>query len=104
MKRKKLVLIDGNAMIHRAFHAVADTLSTSSGEPVNATFGFTSMLMMALSEEKPDYFAMTFDPPSPTFRHTEYAQYKAHRPTLPDNMRPQFARIREIVQAFNIPI
>ncbi len=104
MKRKKLVLIDGNAMIHRAFHAVADTLSTSSGEPVNATFGFTSMLMMALLEEKPEYFAMTFDLPSPTFRHSEYAQYKAHRPTLPDNMRPQFARIREIVQAFNIPI
>jgi DNA polymerase-1 len=104
IKRKKLVLIDGHAIIHRAFHAVPEDLSTSSGEPVNATFGFTSMLMKALLEEKPDYIAVTFDRPSPTFRHEQYAQYKAHRPTLPDNMRPQFGRIREVVQAFGIQI
>jgi DNA polymerase-1 len=104
MKRKKLVLIDGHAIVHRAFHAVPEDLSTSSGEPVNATFGFTSMLMKALLEEKPDYIAVTFDRPSPTFRHNAYSLYKAHRPTLPDNMKPQFARIRELVQAFGIPI
>lgn len=104
MKRKKLVLVDGHAIIHRAFHAVPEELSTSSGEPVNATFGFTSMLIKALSEEKPDYIAMTFDRPVPTFRHVQFAEYKAHRPTLPDNMRPQFARIREVVQAFGITI
>jgi len=104
MKRKKLVLFDGNAMVHRAFHAVPEDLSTSSGEPVNATFGFTSMLMKALAEEKPDYIAMTFDPPAQTFRHLHYTPYKAQRPTTPDTMRPQFARIREVVQAFGIPI
>ncbi len=104
MKRKKLVLFDGHAMVHRAFHAVPEDLSTSSGEPVNATFGFTSMLMKALSEEKPDYIAMTFDRPTPTFRHVQFAPYKAQRPTMPDNMRPQFGRIREVVQAFGIPI
>ncbi len=104
MNRKKLVLIDGHAMIHRAFHAVPEELSTSSGEPVNATFGFTSMLMKALLEEKPDYIAMTFDRPSPTFRHEQFTPYKAHRPALPDNMKPQFGRIREVVQAFGIPI
>src|SRR5436309_6674382 len=82
--RKKLVLIDGHAIIHRAFHAVPEGLSTSTGEPVNATFGFTSMLMKALLEEKPDYIVVTFDRPSPTFRHTEYALYKAHRPALPE--------------------
>jgi DNA polymerase-1 len=103
MKRKKLILIDGHAIIHRAFHAVPD-LSTSTGEPVNATFGFTSMLMKALQEEKPDYMAVTFDRPSPTFRHVEYALYKAHRPALPENMKPQFARIREVVLAFGIHI
>ena len=103
-KRKKLVLIDGHAMIHRAFHAVPEQLTSSSGEPVNATFGFTSMLMKALTEEKPEYVAMTFDRPTPTFRHQQFAEYKAHRPTLPDNMRPQFGRIREVVQAFGIPI
>src|ERR1700738_3921480 len=104
MKRKKLVLIDGHAIIHRAFHAVPEDFSTSAGEPVNATFGFTSMLMKALQEEKPDYIAMTFDLPSPTFRHLAYTPYKAQRPTLPDNMRPQFGRVREVVQAFGIPI
>src|SRR5438552_10647427 len=103
-KRKKLVLIDGHAIIHRAFHAVPETLSTSKGENVNATFGFTSMLMKALVEEKPDYIAMTFDRPAPTFRHQQFAEYKAQRPSLPDNMRLQFKRIREMVQAFGIPI
>lgn len=103
MNRKKLVLIDGHAIIHRAFHAVPD-LSTREGEPVNATFGFTSMLMKALLEEKPDYIAVTFDRPTPTFRHVQYAEYKAHRPTLPDNMRPQFGRIHELVEAFGIKI
>jgi DNA polymerase-1 len=104
MKRKKLVLVDGNAMIHRAFHAVPEDLSTSVGEPVNATFGFVSMLMKALLEEKPDYIAMTFDRPVPTFRHEQFVAYKAHRPALPDNMRPQFGRIRQVVQSFGIPI
>jgi DNA polymerase-1 len=103
-KRRKLVLIDGHAIIHRAFHAVPEDLSTSTGEPVNATFGFTSMLMKALLEEKPDYIAVTFDRPSPTFRHEQYTPYKAHRPTLPENMKPQFGRIREMVQAFGIQI
>src|SRR5947209_23499 len=103
-KRKKLVLIDGHAIIHRAFHAVPETLSTSKGENVNATFGFTSMLIKALLEEKPDYIAMTFDRPSPTFRHEQFTEYKAQRPTLPDNIRPQFTRIHEVVEAFGIPI
>src|SRR6266571_6961294 len=103
-QRKKLVLIDGHAMIHRAFHAVPENLSTSTGELVNATFGFTSMLLKALAEVKPDYIAVTFDRPTPTFRHIEFAEYKAHRPQLPDNMRPQFGRIRAVVQAFGIPI
>lgn len=103
-KRKKLMLIDGHAMIHRAFHAVPEDLVTTKGEAVNATFGFTNLLIKALAEIKPDYIAVAFDRPAPTFRHTEFAEYKAHRPALPDNMRPQFARIREVVEAFGIPI
>lgn len=91
-------------MIHRAFHAVPEDLTTSKGEAVNATFGFTSILIKELADIKPDYVAVAFDRPSPTFRHQEYAAYKAHRPALPDIMRPQFARIREIVEAFGIPI
>src|SRR5579863_1852603 len=103
-KRQKLMIVDGHAMIHRAFHAVPEDLTTSKGEVVNATFGFTSILIKELADIKPDYVAVAFDRPSPTFRHIEYAAYKAHRPTLPDIMRPQFARIREIVEAFGIPI
>ena len=103
-KRQKLMIVDGHAMIHRAFHAVPEDLTTSKGEVVNATFGFTSILIKELAEIRPDYVAVAFDRPSPTFRHVEYAAYKAHRPTLPDIMRPQFGRIREIVEAFGIPI
>jgi DNA polymerase I len=98
------VLIDGHAMIHRAFHAVPENLTTKSGEPINATFGFTNILIKALGDVKPDYIAMTFDRAAPTFRHEQFVAYKAHRPTLPDNMRPQFGRIRELVEAFGIPI
>ena len=104
MKRKTLVLIDGHAIIHRAFHAVPEDLATSKGEVVNATFGFTSILIKALTDIKPDYIAVTFDRPAPTFRHENYAEYKAHRPTLPEIMRPQFSRVREVVEAFDIPI
>ncbi len=98
------MLIDGHAMIHRAYHAVPETLATRKGEVVNAIFGFTSLLIKALNEIKPDYLAVTFDRQAPTFRHQQFAPYKAHRPTLPDNMRPQFGRIREVVEAFGIPI
>src|SRR6266480_3879253 len=104
MKRKTLVLIDGHAIIHRAFHAVPEELATSKGEVVNATFGFTSILIKALTDIKPEYIAVTFDRPAPTFRHENYAEYKVHRPTLPEIMRPQFSRVREVVEAFDIPI
>lgn len=103
-ERQRLILIDGHAMIHRAYHAVPETLATKKGEVVNAIFGFTSLLIKALNEIKPDYIAVTFDRQVPTFRHQQFASYKAHRPTLPDNMRPQFGRIREVVMAFGIPI
>jgi DNA polymerase I len=103
-KRQTLVLIDGHAIIHRAFHAVPEDLATSKGEVVNATFGFTSILIKALTDIKPDYIAVAFDRPAPTFRHQQFVEYKAHRPALPDIMRPQFGRIREIVEAFGIPI
>jgi DNA polymerase-1 len=103
-ERQRLMLIDGHAMIHRAYHAVPETLTTKKGEVINATFGFTSLLIKALNEIRPDYIAVAFDRQAPTFRHLEFTPYKAHRPTLPENMRPQFARIREVVEAFTIPI
>lgn len=103
-ERQRLMIIDGHAMIHRAYHAVPEALATKKGEVVNATFGFTSLLIKALNEIKPEYIAVAFDRQAPTFRHQQFTPYKAHRPTLPENMRPQFGRIREVVEAFGIPI
>ncbi len=99
-----LVLLDGHALLHRSFHAFPDEMSTTAGEATNAIYGFTRMLLDVLRIIKPQYLALTFDRPSPTFRHIEYTPYKAHRPSLPDSMRAQFARIREVVAAFNIPV
>lgn len=103
-KPKKLLIIDGHAMIHRAYHALPETMATRKGEVTNATYGFTSLLIKVLNELKPDYISVAFDRQAPTFRHLQFAPYKIHRPTLPENMRPQFGRIREVVEAFGIPI
>ena len=101
---KSLVLIDGHALFHRSFHAFPDAMTTQDGHPTNAVYGFTRMLLDVLRIIRPDYLIVTFDRPTPTFRHKEFAPYKAQRPSLPETMRPQFPRIREVVQAFNIPI
>jgi DNA polymerase-1 len=99
-----LVLLDGNALFHRSFHAFPEEMSTTGGEPTNAVFGFARMLLDVLRIIKPAYLAVTFDRPTPTFRHKDYAPYKAHRPPVPDGMRPQFARVRELVAAFRLPV
>jgi DNA polymerase-1 len=99
-----LVLIDGHALFHRSFHAFPEEMSTVAGEPTNAVFGFTRMLLDVLRLIKPEYLAVTFDRPTPTFRHELFEPYKAHRPSLPESMRTQFPRVREVVAAFNIPI
>lgn len=101
--KKKLVLIDGHALAYRAFHALPPTLSTKSGELTNATYGFTSMLLNVLRDEKPDYVIVAFDV-GRTFRHDEYPEYKAQRRKMPDELHYQFERIREIIKALNIPI
>ena len=76
---KKLVLIDGHALVHRAFHALPPTLNSPQGVPTNAVFGFTSVLLKMIKDLQPDYIAATFDLAAPTFRHEEFAEYKAHR-------------------------
>jgi DNA polymerase I len=100
---KKLVLIDGNAIIHRAYHALPP-LTTKKGELVNAVYGFTSLLLKVISDLKPDYILATFDLKGPTFRHEEYKEYKATRVKAPDELYAQFDRVKEVVRAFNIPI
>ncbi len=96
-----LYLIDGNSYIYRAFYAIRG-LSTSTGVPTNAVYGFTTMLLKILREKKPEYFAVVFDAPGPTKRHEAYEKYKAHRPAMPDDLRPQIPLIKEITDSFSI--
>ena len=100
---KKLVLVDGHAVFHRAYHALPP-LTTSKGELVNAVFGFTSMLLRAIADIKPDYIAVTFDTAEPTFRHQEYTAYKAQRAPAPEELHEQLPRTKEILGVLNIPV
>ena len=102
--RATLVLVDGHALVHRAFHAIPPTFMTSRDEPTNAVFGFTSMLLKVLGDLQPEYCAVAFDRSAPTFRHLSSADYKATRPRMSDDLRQQFTRVRQVVRAFSIPI
>lgn len=103
-EQKRLVVIDGNHLIHRAFYAIQSPMHTSKGEQTNATYGFTSMLLNIIEHEKPNYIAMTFDEKAPTFRHDEHEGYKATRKKAPDELYEQIPRIHEMVKSFSIPI
>jgi DNA polymerase-1 len=102
-KEKTLYLIDGTAYIHRAYHAIRG-LSNSKGLPTNATFGFTRMLLKLIEDRNPQYAGMFFDAKGPTFRHEMFAEYKANRPPMPDDMAVQIPYIKEITVAFQFPI
>ncbi|MBI4288208.1 MAG: DNA polymerase I [Chloroflexi bacterium] len=112
MAREKplFVVFDGHAIVHRAYHAFESgprptRLTVSkTGEIVSAVYGFAQMLLKVLTEFKPTHFAIAFDLPTPTFRHQRYAEYKAHRPPAPDELRAQFNRVKELVQVFRIPV
>lgn len=100
---KTLVLIDGNALIHRAYHALPP-LTSKKGELVNAVYGFTLTLLSVLEKFHPEYIAVSFDLAGPTFRHEKSADYKATRVKAPDELYAQIPRVKEITRAFNIPI
>jgi DNA polymerase I len=102
-KKPKLFLIDGSSYIYRAFFALPP-LTSSKGFPTNAVLGFTTMLLKVLREKEPDYVAVVFDAPGPTFRHEVFNNYKANRPPMPENLRPQVPPIKEIVKALRIPM
>ena len=102
-EKKKIFIMDGNAYIYRAFFAIEE-LSTSTGIPTNAVFGFTRLLLTLLFEDKPDYLVIAFDTAGPTFRHEEFAEYKAGRPEMPDTLSQQLPIIREVIEAFKVPI
>lgn len=100
--KKKLLIIDGNALIHRAFHAIP-LLSSSTGVPTNAVYGFASMLLNLLLKEKPEYIVMTYDLKGKTFRDDLYTEYKATRVHGPQELYDQIPQIKKLVEAFNIP-
>jgi DNA polymerase-1 len=99
-----LVIFDGNALIHRAFHALPPLTVSKSGEMVGAVYGFALMLLKVINELKPSHCAIAFDMKAPTFRHKLFDQYKAQRPPAPEELISQLGRVRELVKAFNIPI
>ena len=95
------VIIDGNSLMHRAFHALPP-LQNEDGVFTNAVFGFLSMLLKVVETEQPTYLAVAFDLHGPTFRHADYSEYKAGRkPTAPE-LRPQFDLVRECLTAMGI--
>ena len=100
--RKHLFLIDGSGYIFRAYHALPP-MTRPDGTPVNAVYGFTSMLTKLVEDSDADYLAVIFDTARKTFRSDIYPDYKAHRPPPPDDLIPQFALIRESVEAFGLP-
>lgn len=102
--KPKLIIIDGNALIHRSFHALPSTMRTKNGQIVNAVYGFTSFLLKALNEFHPEYVVLTLDKKGPTFRHEEYAAYKATRVKAPDELYEQIPLVKEVASAFKIPI
>ncbi len=101
--QKKLLLIDGNSIFHRAYHALPP-FKTTQGEPINAVYGFTSMLFNILNSIKPDFIAVAFDVKGKTFRHHEYEEYKATRKKAPDDLYIQMPRSKEVLASLNIPI
>ena len=99
----RLMLLDSNGLIYRGYHALPP-LTTSRGELVNAVFGFCSILLRGIQDVQPEYVAACFDLPGPTFRHEQFAAYKATRAPMPDDLRSQFPKVREVVAALRIPV
>ena len=98
---KKVYLIDGSGIIYRSFYAISD-LKTSTGLTTNAIYGFTSTLLKILKENKPEYIAVFFDMPLPTFRHKTFEKYKEKRKPMPDELSGQISKIKEIINCFGI--
>lgn len=102
-KNKKLMIVDGNSLVHRGFHAIPH-LSTSKGEPSNGVYGFVMIFLNAVKKIQPDYVAVTFDLSGPTFRDKLYKEYKATRVAAPQELYDQIPRVKEFVRALNLPV
>jgi DNA polymerase I len=99
-----LLLFDGNALVHRAFHALPPLTQPKTGELVNAVYGFASTLLKVFADFKPTHWAVAFDRPAPTFRHEMFEAYKAQRPATPEELKSQIKKVHQLVEAFHIPV
>jgi len=99
----KLLLIDGNAILHRAYHAYPP-LTNTKGEIINAVYGFFSMLLTVLVDQEPEYLVVCFDRPKPTIRQSMYAGYHAHRPELPSDFVPQIVLVHELLEKMKVAV
>ena len=102
-ERPTVYLVDGTAYVYRAFYAIRQRLSTAAGLPTQAVFGFKNMLQKLVQQEKPHYLGVAFDERGPTFRHAMDPNYKANRPSMPDDLEVQIPYIHQLIEAFNIP-
>ena len=100
---KNFLLIDGNAILHRAYHAYPP-LTNTKGEPVHAVYGFFTMLLGVLAEQKPDHLVVCFDRPKPTIRQAMYAGYHAHRPQATDDFVSQIVLVHELLEKMNAQV
>ena len=104
-RKPLLILLDGHAMVYRAFYAIQTPMNVSStGEEVRGVYGFLNTFLRNLSDLEPTHCAIAFDLSGPTFRHAQYDEYKAQRPPMPPELRQQVERVREIMRAFRIPV
>ena len=100
-----LILLDGHAMVYRAFYAIQNPMTVrTTGEEVRGVYGFLNTFLRNLSDLEPTHCAIAFDLSGPTFRHAEYDEYKAQRPPMPPELRQQVERVRQIMGAFRIPV
>lgn len=100
---KRLIIIDSSSLLYRAFHALPP-LTNSKGQPTGAVYGFLLTLFKALKDLQANYVVACLDTKKPTFRHEQFTEYKIHRPEAPDSLVPQFSLIKDVLNAFNIPI
>ena len=99
----KLLIIDGNAIVHRAYHALPP-LTSPDGQVVNAVYGFFAMLLKVTQEVSPDFIAVCFDRPAPTFRKTLYVGYQAKRPKMADDLSSQITVLHQALEKSHIAI
>ena len=98
---KRLIIIDGNSIINRAFYALPD-MTNSDGLHTNAVYGFTRMLFKIIDDYKPTHISVAFDMKAPTFRHKEFSEYKAGRKKMPNELGQQLQPLKELLDTFNI--